>query len=86
MDARRAKTTVILPKYCAYLMVPLHTLKNIAEQSLCKEHNGTVPCWPGQGCFPLLFKLLERACQSLLPLARVFCIYLYNTSLNSGCE
>jgi hypothetical protein len=59
MDARRAKTTVFLFKCCACLMVPLHTLKNIAEQGLCKEHIGTVTLPARPGLLLLAFQALR---------------------------
>jgi len=68
-------------------MVALHTLKNIGEQSCWKEHNGTVTLLEvGQGCFSLPIKRLNRPGESLPLLVRVFCIYLYNTRTNFGCE
>lgn len=62
-------------------------LKNIGEQSCWKDHNGTVTLRAADRVrFSLFFKLLKRLGESLPLLVRVFCIYLYNTRLNSGCK
>jgi hypothetical protein len=46
----------------AFLLVPLHTLENIGEQSCWKEHNGTVyPPQDRPGPFLLAFQALKEA-------------------------
>lgn len=75
--AARRQSTGDSVQICAFLMVPLHKLKNIGKQSCWKEHNGTVTLAGGHGCFSLLSSSQKRQGKSHLLLVRVFCIYLY---------